>query len=777
MRTNSDTAGELFRRALPVWPTGHHDVMNLTVGLRCAIAPATAAPLRLVVTARTSYRAWHNGRFIGCGPARSPHGHLRVDNYDLTAEVGVNLIAVEVNATNVPGYAVTDELPLVQAELLVNGTVVAATGVADLPQQWQAVLSDERIQKVQRLSRQRGFAEAWRLTPSSSDWRCRADARVEGVAVERVEQPGLLPRVVPHPDYTCLRPGSTVSAGVLDLRSEPQWQKWEQWMRADSGKTFAGYPSSDWEVDLSAELSSLALRVVDGQSHASGDMAAGTWRMDDFGVNQTGFLRATVICREPAVVYLVGDELAADGICDCRRLEYMAGARYELQPGTYDLEMAEIVTVRYVAVLVLSGAVTVTGVGLREYVRATRAEFNCPDEGLVEVFRAGVRTFAHNAVDIYLDCPSRERAGWLCDSFFTGRVEPWLTGGSLAETVFLDNYAHCPPLPYLPTGMLPKCYPSDGPQIRGGAGSFIPNWALWFVVEVAEYAGRGGDPAVIAACRQRCVDLFAYFERFRNTDGLLEKLDSWVFVDWSSANEHVQDVSYPTNLLYAAALDAAGRLYNQSAWCDQAAELRRTIHEQSWDGAAFCDNARRDADGRLQPTGVHTEACQYYAFYFGIATPQSHPALWRELLTTTSAAPDAGNSRLPRAGMFPSLHMRFLLLARYGEHRRLAVELREAFLPMVRLTGTLWEHAHTRNSCDHGFCSHVVHLLLAHVLGLTVDWQERTIRLAPPDLDLPWCRARLPIGGTWLEIGWRRENGTVVPEIDWLPAGWQLVNS
>lgn len=764
----------MFQRARPVWPVGRHQEKNVTIGLRCVVPLVVGQLPRLAITARTSYRLWHNGRFVGCGPARSPHGHLRVDTYDLTPQTGINLIAVEVNAANVPGYALTDEHPLVQAELLVDDVVVAATGVDDLPQRWQALVPGERIQKVQRMSRQRGFFEAWRLTPSLSDWRRRRDARVDGVAVEPVGQPGLLPRVVPHPQYACVPAGPTVSGGVLEILPEPQLYKWEQWMRADSGKTFAGFPSSEWDVDLSGELSRRALRVVAGQGDATDDIAAGTWRMHDFGVNQTGFLRATVTCREPAVVYLVGDELATDGACDCRRLEYMAGARYELQPGTYDLEMSEVVTVRYAAVLVLSGAVTVTDLGLREYVRATRAEFSCPDEGLVEVFRAGVRTFAHNAVDIYLDCPSRERAGWLCDSFFTSRVEPWLTGGSLAETVFLDNYAHCPSLPYLPAGMLPKCYPSDGPQIRGGAGNFIPNWALWFVIEVAEFAERCGDADVVAACRQRCADLFAYFERFRNADGLLEKLESWLFVDWSSANEHVQDVSYPTNLLYAAALEAAGRLYNESAWCDQAAALRRTILQQSWDGSAFVDNARRDADGRLRPTGVHTEACQYYAFYFGVATPQSHPALWQELLTTTSAAPGAGNARLPRAGIFPSLHLRLLLLARHGEHRRLVNELRDAFLPMARLTGTLWEHAHTRNSCDHGFCSHVVHLLLAHVLGLRVDWRKRTLRLVPPMLDLPWCRARLPIGGKWLEVGWRRENGTIVHEIGELPAGWQL---
>ena len=39
--------------------------------------------------------------------------------------------------------------------------------------------------------------------------------------------------------------------------------------------------------------------------------------------------------------------------------------------------------------------------------------------------------------------------------------------------------------------------------------------------------------------------LFDYFERFRNEDGLLEKLESWVFVEWSKANHFVQDVNYP----------------------------------------------------------------------------------------------------------------------------------------------------------------------------------------------------------------------------------------
>ena len=54
--------------------------------------------------------------------------------------------------------------------------------------------------------------------------------------------------------------------------------------------------------------------------------------------------------------------------------------------------------------------------------------------------------------------------------------------------------------------------------------------------------------------------LFDYFQPFENRDGLLEKLEGWVFVEWSAANRFVQDVNYPSNMLYAGTLSAAGRL-------------------------------------------------------------------------------------------------------------------------------------------------------------------------------------------------------------------------
>ena len=95
-----------------------------------------------------------------------------------------------------------------------------------------------------------------------------------------------------------------------------------------------------------------------------------------------------------------------------------------------------------------------------------------------------------------MDCPSRERAGWLCDSFFTARVEYVLTGTCTVEKVFLENFLLADQFEHLPEGMLPMCYPADHYD-----GVFIPNWAMWFVLELEEYLVRSGDTELIIRYR------------------------------------------------------------------------------------------------------------------------------------------------------------------------------------------------------------------------------------------------------------------------------------
>ena len=154
-----------------------------------------------------------------------------------------------------------------------------------------------------------------------------------------------------------------------------------------------------------------------------------------------------------------------------------------------------------------------------------------------------------------MDCPSRERAGWLCDSYFTGRVEFVLSGKSRIERNFIENYLLPAEFKDIDKGMLPMCYPADHRN-----HNYITNWAMWFVLELEEYLKRTGDRATIDRARTRIYELVAFFRPYLNEDGLLEKLPKWVFVEWSRANKLVQDVSYPSNMLYAEMLDVVARL-------------------------------------------------------------------------------------------------------------------------------------------------------------------------------------------------------------------------
>ena len=80
---------------------------------------------------------------------------------------------------------------------------------------------------------------------------------------------------------------------------------------------------------------------------------------------------------------------------------------------------------------------------------------------------------------------------------------------------------------------------------------FIPNWSLWYILEVEKYAKRYDDKKIISKSISIIKGLIDYFVKFENEFGLLEDLESWVFVEWSAANDynHTRGVNLPTNAL------------------------------------------------------------------------------------------------------------------------------------------------------------------------------------------------------------------------------------
>lgn len=85
--------------------------------------------------------------------------------------------------------------------------------------------------------------------------------------------------------------------------------------------------------------------------------------------------------------------------------------------------------------------------------------------------------------------------------------------------------------------------------------------------------------------------------------GLLERLPGWVFIEWSKANDFVQDINFPSNMLYSAALSAAGELFSDEELKQKSEKLREIIRERSFDGEFFRDNEVYNKDGVPSATG------------------------------------------------------------------------------------------------------------------------------------------------------------------------------
>ncbi|MCF7863435.1 MAG: hypothetical protein K9L89_01440, partial [Kiritimatiellales bacterium] len=627
---------------------------------------------------------------------------------------------------------------------------------------------------------QRPFFEGYRLSPGFDAWLRDVDAAFDETRCEAVEPKQLIPRRVALSDFKTKPVLRCVGSGAVAYAEKPEVDRsrfW--WMNEAKRAKLEAFSPAEFEFDIlktyqactySAEVhQDLPLEMPLG-------FAPNSYRMMDFGINCSGFVGTEVECGAPVRLMLVFDEVLIDGEIGIERNDTINLVYYELEAGRYILESIEPYTFRYMKVVVLDGAATVSGLHVREYVNpeAERGTFSSSDPALNQLFEAGRETFRQNAVDIYMDCPGRERAGWLCDSFFTGRVEPLLCGGSKVERNFLENFMLPERFKNIPAGMLPMCYPSEHPD-----GQHIPQWAMWLVLELEEYLPRTGDHVLVERMQSKVFALLDYFKGFENSDGLLEKLPGWNFIEWSQANKLTTDVNYPTNMLYARMLESAARLYAKSELLEKAKQIHQTVREQSFSGTFFVDNSVRDAAGVLQPSGESTEVCQYYAFFCGTATPETCSNLWKILME------EFGPSRQPGglydavwpANAFIGYYLRMELLSRHGEAARLMDEIKGYFIGMAQTTGTLWEHNDTRASCNHGFASHICVHLYRDVLGLaSIDAVNKTVGIkVPENLPLDGCAGKVPVADGWIELEWKRGTDGSVQKTVHVPAGWHVM--
>jgi len=690
---------DLFSIAQPVWLRGREQEYNCRVQFK-TVCPKAQAQIHIATSG--VYQLYVNGTFVAYGPARAGKGHFRQDRIDispfLTREN--NAVVIEVAGYYCTSYCMLQQPSFLQVEIVSADAVLAATG-----RDFSARKNPRYYQKIQRYSFQRTFAESYTVTAPTDSFFVDESKGNEEVAV--TEPKTVIERKTPYPRYeTCAAQplfGGSVS------RKIPEKYEYDRYCLQVG---FREGQRTGWklgELECIPEKDWQELVCVPDSETLSAVISAGRYNTYSFHHNATGMIAFTAICEAPVTLYLAFDEILDGGRVNPRRLRCCNVIRYHLSAGCHELRTFEVYTMKYLQVSVLGGSCRVEDLHISEY-KHPPVEVPQYDDGVLqEIVDAAVETYRQNAVDLFTDCPSRERAGWLCDSFFMGRTEYALTGENTVEESFLENFLHEDIYGKVPAGMFPMCYPADHPY-----GRHIPNWAMWLVVELQDYGRRTGKRQLIDLFRDKVYGLLVYLGGFENEDGLLEDVKSWVFVEWSRANEPdmVQGVNYPTNMMYYATLKAAAALYGDSVLDRRAEAVKQAINAQSFDGKFYVDRAVRTPGG-LFPVPESTEVCQYYAFFSGVATAQSRPQLLKTLVE--EFGPDRNMMytypEVHKAAPFIGNYLRLEMLKENGYDRVVLDNIKGYFLYMARTTGTLWEKAETSASCNHGFASSVLYWL------------------------------------------------------------------
>ena len=700
-----------FKKAESVWLKGLETEKTVTMGLYTKVSGVNAV---LKIATSGFYKVFLNGEFVSYGPARCAHGFFRVDEIEIALKNGENHIAIEVVNYYINSFASLMQEGFVQAELSVDGDIVAATG----GEGFKTFKLNERVRKLQRFSYQRPAAESYRLTSDVHNWRVgKISSSAENFETEKTDEKRLLARgISPFKVHTtAVVKKHSVGRFITGVKPEKYYRDRALDGGGDPKKAESnGWHESEYEWHLYNEVQEwriAEMTATEGDYIGETTVSAERFEILSLPIEKTGFITAEIECKQKGSLYFVVDEtLRPNGDVSAISMQCCNVVRLDMDEGKYDFSTMEPFGFKYMKILATSGEFTVKNPRVIEVVcnEPIKARYNGNDKVLKKVFDAAVESFKQNSVDIFMDCPTRERAGWLCDSFFTAKTERALTLDNKIERNFLENFRLPERFEFLPDGMLPMCYPADALQ-----GQFIPNWAMWFVLELEDYYIRNNDKAFIMPFKEKVYKLLKYFEKFENSDGLLEKLENWVFVEWSKANDFVQDINFPTNMIYCKVLKAVGNIFGDEVALKKAEKLAEVIKRRSFNGEFFTDNEVY-RDGSPVSSGERSETCQYYAFFTDIATPEAYPELWSRLIT------DFGPDRKEK-GLWPEIwpsnafvgnYLRLELLRKYGLYEQLLHECVGYFEYMADRTGTLWENTYDKASCNHGFASYAAVFIL-----------------------------------------------------------------
>jgi len=779
---------KLMKNARPVFLAGIEDETNVQAGFVCRLelkkSDLEAKDAKVYAAARNFYRLYVNGTLCAHGPARAAHGFLRVDEIDVSAflKEGANVFAFEVTSYGNPFGGYSNDTVLGKG--LLRAVIKAGSvTVCSSPDTFSCTRLPQRVQRSERISHCRQMTENYYLDDSYFAWRTDVSLCGEKPAVivddsKLIARGSLLPTLKPHKAFR------VVTAGRADIDESVYFEN--NWFE----NLIEGYndikerPLRDYVKTVEKPFKKTEKCEIspNGDVSVKGAKGGAYYVEFDLGKPELGFIEAEFETERAGIVDIVHLE---SNVIYGEKDEVTGGAnpvtRLHVKGGKVSFISMEPALGRFFKVYFRGcGSFRLTNLSVREYTvpDVRGGGFLCSDDDVNRLYEAAALTFRLNTLDIFMDCPERERGGWLCDSYWTGRAERMLLGGHRVEKDFIENYLSTDAANMF-RGFFPEAYPGHKPDYKGCAG--ITTWSFWLMVELCEYVRETGDFELAEKYRARVEAFVEGVKSFIGGTGLLENMP-WIFIDWSFSNdpEFVSPVSTGANALASKMLAGLGELYQRDDWKELGGSMRDTLRKaiigSNRKGPAFIPDAFNVVDGRLAPKNLYTESCTYLTVWSGVITKENAPLTVFNAVRAMGPCPEfAPNTRVGRAGLFIGLQYRFDMMAMLGEKERALKELMSFYGSQLKEgPGTLWENPEIRTSSFcHGFTSFAAVQLMRDILGLGIpDETKKTVRIEPHPSGLRWARGSVMTSDGLITVSWVSRDGE--PELSVsLPAGWK----
>ncbi len=679
----------MFTKALPIWLAGKEKEKNVQAKFVSDFIGKENTKLK--ITGATYYKVFLNGKLIHYGPSPTSRGYARVDIVSLDAAIkGNNTIIIEAAGYNCFSYAAVKQTSFIQAEVFCDNQCIVATGF-----DFDGYYVPSRIKNTMRYSFQRQFTEVWNLSKKD----VREPIKVLELDLKYLERRAPLPdmevekidHVYTKDKFFCVDNNWSLPSlqGAIDNICD----------------IIDGFELCDIEERPIKEFSDFDYKISENTANLPCRVSKGEYAVFECKNNTCGLMNLKYSASDNCKVIIAFDEKLKDGKFDYKRWETLnviglySGAQNEFT--NFD-----VYGFKYFAVFVVEGVMDIELVNVIKVRNPIKNPpvLKCEDELILKIYQAACESARCNTLGIFMDCPTRERAGWLCDSYFAAQALNVLDRNTSVEDDFVENFANAR-CEELPKGMLPMCYPADHAN-----GNYIPQWSLWFLMQLDQYKDRNKSVS-IDKYKDLVYNVLGYFGLYENEYGFLENLGGWNFVEWSKANDWTGGINFPTNMLYSEALKIAGTWFSDKNLLDKSKRLKEKIVEFSFDGKFFKDQALRNDDNVPVCCEHISEVCQYYAFMFNVADKEQFNDLYKTLVTQFAPGSDYFIN-VEKVNAFMGMYMRMELLMKWGFEEQLVEEIKAFFGSMADITGTLWEHKNITNSLNHGFTSYMTLLLL-----------------------------------------------------------------